>query len=47
MSIESGQYTIVNVMQANLAYLPDGNDGTPVAGYFERSITKERVTLSH
>ena len=44
--LESGRYTIVNVMQSNVAYLSDHNDGTPVAGYFPQGNTKERVTLS-
>jgi hypothetical protein len=45
MSIETGQYTIVNVRQSNLAYLPDANDGTPVAANYEQGNTKERVSL--
>jgi hypothetical protein len=43
--IDTGQYTIVNVKQSNLAYLPDPNDGTPVAAFYERNVTNERVSL--
>ena len=46
MSIPTGQYTIVNVRQSNLAYLPDPNDGTPVVANVEQSITKEKVSIS-
>jgi len=46
MSIESGQYTIVNVRQSNLAYLPDPNDGTPVVANFEQGNTKERWNVN-
>ena len=46
MSIETGQYIIVNVRQSNLAYLPDPNDGTPVVANFEQGNTKERVSIS-
>jgi hypothetical protein len=45
MSIATGQYTIVNVRQSNLAYLADPNDGTPVAASYEQNNTKERVSL--
>jgi hypothetical protein len=44
-TIATGQYTIVNVRQSNLAYLPDPNDGTPVAANYEQNNTKERVSL--
>ena len=46
MSIPTGQYTIVNVRESNLAYLPDPNDGTPVVANFEQGNTKERVSIS-
>jgi hypothetical protein len=46
MSIETGQYTIVNVRQSNIVYLPDNNDGTPVAANYEQGNTKERVSQS-
>lgn len=45
MSVETGQYIIVNVRQHNLAYLPDPNDGTPVAANFEQQDNNERVSL--
>jgi hypothetical protein len=44
-TIATGQYTIVNVRQSNLAYLPDPNDGTPVAATYEQGNTKEVVSL--
>ena len=44
--VETGQYTIVNVRQHNLAYLPDPNDGTPVAANYEQNNTFERVSYT-
>jgi hypothetical protein len=45
-TVATGQYTtIVNVRQSNLTYLPDPNDGTPVAVNYEQSNTEERVSL--
>ena len=46
MSIETGQYIIVNVRESNLAYLSDPNDGTPVVANVEQGNTKERVSIS-
>ncbi|KAF8176475.1 hypothetical protein BJ912DRAFT_1146845 [Pholiota molesta] len=46
MSIETGQYIIVNVRQHNLAYLPDPNDGTPVAANFEQNVLNERWNVN-
>jgi len=46
MSVATGKYTIVNVRQSNLAYLPDGNDGTPLAAFYEQSINKERWNVN-
>jgi len=45
-TIATGQYTIVNVRQSNLAYLPDPNDGTPVVANFEQGNTKERWNVN-
>jgi len=44
--VETGQYTIVNVRQHNLAYLPDPNDGTPVAANYEQNNTSERWNVN-
>ena len=46
MPVETGQYIIVNVRQHNLAYLPDPNDGTPVAANYEQNTTYEQVSLT-
>ena len=43
--VATGQYTIANVRQSNLAYLSDPNDGTPLAPFYEQGITSERVSL--
>lgn len=47
MRIETGQYSIVNIWQHNLAHLPDSNDGTPITGNPEQNNSKERVSLIH
>ena len=43
--VATGQYTIVNVRQSNVAYLPDPNDGTPLAAFYEQNTTRERASL--
>jgi hypothetical protein len=47
MSIDTGRYVIKNVKQSNLAYLPDPNDGTPVAATFEQNKESEWVSFPH
>ncbi|KAF8816765.1 hypothetical protein BYT27DRAFT_7127331 [Phlegmacium glaucopus] len=47
MSIETGQYNIVNVWQHNLAHLPASNDGTPLAGNPEKNDLKERWNVKN
>jgi hypothetical protein len=47
MSIDTGRYTIKNVKQLNIAYLPDSNDGTPIAATFDQNNESAWVSFPH
>lgn len=41
-TIPTGRYTITNVRQRNIAFLPDPNDGTPVNANYAQSVDAEK-----
>ena len=46
MSVETGEYIIVNARYHNLAYLPEAKNGTPVVAKYKQNDAYEKVSLT-